>query len=101
MRSSTMNQNGNHDQVAVIDAIDEEANRNQKATTFHDPSNPSLKAVTATDVGHKKSWKRRLISWTVVLILMVGLPVGLYLLLRVNRVNVRVDADSRREPSTA
>ena len=93
-----MNQNGNHDHVAVLDAIDEEANRNQKATTFHDPSNPSLKSVKPEGAGHKKSWKRRLISLTVVLILMVALPVGLYLLLRVNRVNVRVDADSRREP---
>jgi len=96
----TMNQNGNHDHVAVLNAVDEDAGRNEKATPFYDPSNPSLKAVRPTDVGHKKSWKRRLISWTIVLILMVGLPVGLYLLLRVNRVNVRVDADSRREPST-
>ncbi|MDQ6651578.1 MAG: hypothetical protein M3Y84_02425 [Acidobacteriota bacterium] len=94
-----MNQNGNHDHVAVLDAIDEDANRNEKATTVYDPSNPSLKSVKPEGSGHKKSWKRRLISWTVVLILMVALPVGLYLLLRVNRVNVRVDADSRREPS--
>jgi hypothetical protein len=94
-----MNQNGNHDHVAVLDAIDEDANRNEKATTVYDPSNPSLKSVKPEGAGHKKSWKRRLISWTVVLILMAGVPVGLYLLLRVNRVNVRVDADSRREPS--
>jgi hypothetical protein len=95
-----MNQNGNHDHVAVLDAIDEEANRNQKATTFHDPSNPSLKPVKPESAGPKKSLKRRLITWTVVLILMAGVPLGLYLLLRVNRVNVRVDADSRRELST-
>jgi len=96
-----MNQNGNHDHVAVLDPIDEDAKGNEKATTFYDPSNPSLKPVKPESAGHKKSWKRRLISWTVVLILMVALPVGLYLLLRVNRVNVRVDADSRRDTSTA
>ncbi len=94
-----MNQNGNHDHVAVLDVVDGDANRNEKATTFYDTSNPSLKAVKPVDVGRKKSWKRRLISWTVVLALMVGIPVALYLLLRVNRVNVKVDANSRRESS--
>jgi len=94
-----MNQNGNHDHVAVLDAVDRDIDRNEKATTFYDPSNPSLKSVKPVDAGRKKSWKRRLISWTVVLVLMVGIPVALYLLLRVNRVNVKVDADSRRESS--
>src|SRR6266542_4870387 len=94
-----MNQNGNHDHVAVLDAVDRDIDSNEKATTFYDTSNPSLKSVKTVDAGRKKSWKRRLISWTVVLVLMVGIPVALYLLLRVNRVNVRVDADSRRESS--
>jgi len=96
-----MNQNGNHDHVAVLDPIDEDAKGREKASAFYDPSNPSLKPVKPESAGHKKSWKRRLISWTVVLILMIALPVGLYLLLRVNRVSVRVDADSRRDTSTA
>ena len=95
-----MNQNGNHDHVAILDAVDEDAKGNQKEATFYDPSNPSLKPAKPVDAGRRKSWKSRLISWIVVLVLMAGVPVALYLLLRVNRVNVRVDANSRRELST-
>ncbi len=38
-----MNQNGNHDHVAVADVIDEDTQQNEKAATFYDPSNPVLK----------------------------------------------------------
>jgi len=95
-----MNQNGNHDHVAVIEDADEKTNGNGKSTISLDPSNPVLKPAHPLDTRRKKSWKRRLFSWSVGLIFMAGVFLALYLLLRVNRVNVRVDADSRREQTT-
>jgi hypothetical protein len=96
-----MNQNGNQDHVAVADAIGEDTQQHEKATTFHDPSNPVLKPAKQLDAGQKKSWKRKLISWSFVLVLIGGSAVALYLLLRVNRVNVKVEADSHRELQNA
>ena len=95
-----MNQNGSHDRVAVVETTDEETNGNGRSTSVLDPTNPLLKPANPSDTGRKKSWKRRLFSGSVVLIFIGGVVVALYLLLRVNRVNVRVDADSRRERTT-
>ena len=61
-----------------------------------DPNNPALKPAKDPDAKTKKTWKRKLIGWSVILLL-IGAGVGaLYLLMRVNRVNVMVNADSRR-----
>lgn len=61
-----------------------------------DPNNPALQPPKDPDVKTKKTWKRKLISWSVILVL-IGAGIGaLYLLMRVNRVNVTVNADSRR-----
>ncbi|HYX27241.1 MAG TPA: hypothetical protein VE863_01645 [Pyrinomonadaceae bacterium] len=92
-----MNQNGNHDRVAVVETTDHQTNGNGKSTSFYDPAHPVLKPANPLDTGRKKSWKRRLFSLSLGLIFIGGVFVALYLLLRVNRVNVRVDADSRRE----
>src|SRR5713226_3239587 len=96
-----MNQNGNHDHVAVADVIDEDTQQNEKAATFYDPSNPVLKPAKQPDAGQKKSWRRRLISWFFVLLLIGGSAVALYQLLKVNRVNVKVEAESHRELQNA
>jgi hypothetical protein len=96
-----MNQNGNHDHVAVVDVIDEDTQQHEKAAPFYDPSNPALKPAKQVDAGQKKSWKRKLISWSFVLLLIGGSAVALYQLLKVNRVNVKVEADSHRELQNA
>jgi hypothetical protein len=66
-----------------------------------DPNNPALQPATDPDTKKKKTWKRKLIVWSVILLL-IGAGVGaLYLLLRVQRVNVTVNADSRKNtPNT-
>jgi len=92
-----MNQNGNHDHVAVVELADEKTNGNGKAPAFYDPANPILKAANPVDTGQKKSWKRKLFSWSVALLFIAGIFVALYLLLRVNRVSVQVGTDSNRE----
>src|SRR5581483_11238061 len=74
---------------------------NGSGTNFSDPKNPILQPAKQVDSGKKKSWKRKLISLCLVMLLIGGAAVALYLLLRVNRVNVRVDADARRESVNA
>jgi hypothetical protein len=96
-----MNQNGNHDHVAVVDVIDEDTQQHEKAATFYDPSDPVLKPAKQLEARPKKGWKRRLISWSLVLLLIGGSAVALYQLLKVNRVNVKVEADSHRELQNA
>lgn len=91
-----MNRNGNHD-VAVADLVDADLQPNGNGTNLSDPKNPILQPAKQVDSGKKKSWKRKLISLCLVMLLIGGSAVALYLLLKVNRVNVRVDADARRE----
>src|ERR1700682_1118680 len=96
-----MNQNnGNHRSVAVVDAIEEDHSPDETANTFYDSGNPMLKSVKQTSTG-KKAWRRKLILWCFLLLVMAGGAIGLYLLLKVNRVNVKVQADSRRDVQTA
>ena len=66
-----------------------------------DPSNPVLQPPKESDAKKKTSWKRKLIGWSVILLL-IGAGLGaLYLLMRAKHVNVNVNAESRRNPQTA
>lgn len=90
--------NGNRSRLSVDvieDGVQEESN------SFYDPANPVFAPPKQHDINNRKTWKRRLIGWCFVLFLIAGGALALYLLLRVNRVNVRVQADARREPSSA
>jgi len=61
-----------------------------------DPNHPALQPPKDPDTKKKSTWKRKLISWSVILLL-IGAGVGaFYLLMRVQRVNVTVNAESRR-----
>lgn len=92
-----MNQpNGNH-RLSTIDLIEEEFSPEQSGTSFYDSNCPELKPAKQIDKSKTKSWKRRLATWSFILLLIVGGAMALYLLLRVNRVNVKVQAASSRE----
>src|SRR5713226_6100259 len=93
--------NGRHGNVSVIDLIEDDPQPEQTTANFYDPSNPVLQPATKTEIGKKKSWKRKLIGWSFVLLLIGGGAVALYLLLRINRVNVKVQADSRPDVPSA
>lgn len=95
-----MNRNGNHQNVALLDVVEDETSETQRGP-FYDLSNPVLKPAKEIDAGKRKSWKRKLIGWCFILLLIGGGAVALYLLLRVNRVPVRVQADSRRDSQNA
>src|SRR5437763_1164215 len=95
-----MNQNGKHANVAVVDRL-ENATRAADAIAFDDPNDPALRPPKEVETKKRGTWKRKLIGWTFVLLLIGGGVVSLYLLMRVNRVNVRVQADWPREAQTA
>lgn len=96
-----MNQNnGNHRHVALVDVIEDETPAGE-TTTFYDSDNPVLKPAKQVVTGKGKSWKRSLIKWSFVLLLIGSGAVALYLLVRVNRVPVRVQADATSDAQRA
>ena len=95
-----MNQN-NHHRLSPVDVIEEEPAPEQTAPSFYDADKPEFRPARQIDVRRKKSWKRKLVGWSFVLLLISGAAVALYLLLRVNRVNVRVQAYSRLDSQSA
>ena len=91
-----MNRNNGNHRLAGVDVIEEEPSEHSR-TNFYDANNPELRPPKPVDVRRKKSWKRRLAGWLfVTLLICVGIGT-LYLLMRVNRVNVKVQADSRTD----
>ncbi len=92
--------NGKHNNVSVIDLIEDDPKSDQTTSSFYDANNPVLQPAKQI-VTRKKSWKRKLIGWSLVLLLIGGGAFALYLLLKINRVNVKVQADSRPESTSA
>jgi cytoskeletal protein RodZ len=90
--------NQQSEELRRITSIDGEhsADGNGTGGNVIDPNNPVLQPPKDTGANKNKAWKRKLIRWSVILLL-VGAGIGaLYLLLRVKRVNVTVNADSRK-----
>lgn len=85
--------NGNHRHAALVDVIEDETSSGE-TTTFYDSANPVLKPAKQVVTRKDKSWKRTLIKWCFILLLVGSGAVALYLLVRVNRVPVRVQADA-------
>lgn len=87
-----------HKELGKIIIVDSEHNMDGNGTggNLLDSNNPVLQPPKDTATKKKKTWKRKLIGWSVILLL-IGAGVGaLYLVLRVQRVNVTVNADSRK-----
>ncbi len=96
-----MNQNNGHHRLSAVEVIEEEVASEQTGTTFYDANSPEFRPAKQIDARRKKSWTRKLVGWSVLLLLICGAAVTLYLLLRVNRVNVRVQADARPDSQNA
>lgn len=92
-----MEQNGNHRSVTVVDLAEPDTEQNPAKTSFYDQTNPVLQpAAPQTETSKKSGWKGKLIGFVVVALLVIGAAVALYMLLRVNRVPVTVQANSRK-----
>ncbi len=68
---------------------------------FFDSNNPEFSAPKEDSTQKKKPWKRKLISWCFILLIIAAGVFVLYVLLRVKRVDVRVQADSQRTSQSA
>lgn len=92
-----MNQNNGNHRLSAVELIETDDTSREQTTSFYDSTVPELKPAKPIDTTRKKSWKRKLIGWSFILLLIGGGAIALYLLLRVSRVDVKVQADSRRD----
>jgi hypothetical protein len=90
---NTSSENGNSHRPAV-DVLNENPHTNSR---FYDPSNPLLAPPKQLDETKQKSRKRKLIIVCFVFVLLAGSAFALHRLLKVNRVNVSVQADTRHD----
>jgi hypothetical protein len=94
-----MKRNGNNRRGAATDFIEDVHEDVLGETAFYDPSNPVLAPAKPITMSKKKPWKRKLMGWGFVALLLVIGGFVLYALLRINHVDVRVLADNRRDNS--
>src|SRR5437870_13839268 len=94
---NTSSENGNSHRHAV-DVLNEKPHSN---STFYDPSNPLLALPKQIDETKQKSRKRKLIILCFVFVLMALSALALHRLLKVNHVNVSVQADTRHDAESA
>ncbi len=88
-------QNQRLGKITIIDG-EHGAEGNGAGGNLLDPKNPVLQPPKDPDAKKKTTWKRKLISWSAILLL-IGAGVGaLYLVMRVKQVNVTVNADPRK-----
>jgi len=91
-----MNQQNQDLNRVIIASGEYSADGNGAGGNLLDTNNPILQPPKDPDTKTKKTWKRKLIVWSVILLL-IGAGVGaLYLLIRTQRVNVTVNTESRR-----
>lgn len=77
-----------------IELVDDPADRNGNG--FFDSNNPEFSPPKEDTTQKKKPWKRKVIGWCCILLIIAAGVFALYVLLRVKRVDVRVQADSQR-----
>src|SRR4051794_5109692 len=83
------------DKIANVDG-EHGAEENGAGGNVIDLNNPVLQPPNDTYAKKKSTWKRKLIGWSILLLLICAGVGALYLLLRVKRVDVTVNANSRR-----
>ena len=96
-----MNRNGNNHGLSVAEVIETDSRQGRDETAFYDPSNPVLAPAKEINPSKKKNWKRKIIGWTLIVLLLVGSGFVLYSLLKINHVDVKVLAENRRDGLSA
>lgn len=94
---NSSSENGNNHRPAV-DVLDDNP---QSSNSYYDPSNPLLAPPKQVDETKQKSKKRKLIILCFLFVLMAGSAFALHRLLKVNRVNVSVQANNRHDAQSA
>ena len=79
--------NRNNGRVS-IELVDDPPDRDRNS--FLDSNSPEFSPPKETTTNKKKPWKRKLIGWCFILLIIVAGVLALYILLRVKRVDVRV-----------
>ncbi len=92
--------NGNRHGVSVAEAIDPQT-RTAETTAICASDDPVLKPAKEIVTGKGKSWKRSLMKFCLILLVIGSGAVALYLLTRVNRVPVKVQADAKTDTQRA
>jgi hypothetical protein len=77
-----------------IELLDQPPDRNENS--FFDSNSPEFSPPKQDATQMKKPWKRKLMGWGFILLIIAAGAVVLYMFLRVKRVDVRVQADSQR-----
>jgi len=90
--------NRNNGRVS-IELVDDPPDRDRNS--FFDSNSPEFSPPKETVTNKKKPWKRKLIGWCLILFIIAAGVFALYILLRVKRVDVRVQADSQRASKAA
>jgi len=83
-----------NDRPVSIELVDDSPNRN--GNVFFDSNNPEFSPPKEDTTQNKKPWKRKLIGWCLIFLIIAAGVFVLYVLLRVKRVDVRVQADAQR-----
>lgn len=96
-----MNRNGNNRRVTGADLLEDVHEDVLSEAAFYDPTNPVLAPAKQIPTSKRKTWKRKLIGWGFVALLLVIGGFVLYALLKINHVDVKVLADNRRDSSGA
>jgi cell division protein FtsN len=71
------------------------------STAFFDSSAPEFSAPKENPTDKKKPWKRKLIGWCLILLVVAAGVFALYVLMRVKHVDVRVQAEPQRSSQSA
>lgn len=94
-----MTGNGNNHRTSIAEVTQTDRHEGQDETAFYDLSNPVLASAKEILPNKKRNWKRKIITWVFVAVLLVISGFVLYGLLKINRVDVKVLADNRRDSS--
>src|SRR5687767_12047346 len=82
-----------------IGVVDETARNENRG--FFDPTAPEFSPPKENPTDKKKPWKRKLIGWCLILLVIAAGVFAFYILMRVKHVDVRVQADSQRASQNA
>src|ERR1043165_3170334 len=98
MRRKRLAMNHQNERLGKISIVEDEhsVDGNGAGGNAVDQNNPILQPPKDPEVKRGKPWQRKLITWSVILLLSAAGVGALYLVMRTKRVSIIVNADSRK-----